>query len=133
MRKFLFVSVVASLLCGAAQAGIVCSIQDTVGNQLTYVFGPNLDNSVVETAFEKNGRMVISEVGNRPVWTITTPGGGVFSYSSQDAPGWVLSSNGYTDQAVLTHNGGFAGSGSCSVGGPDVPASTTVPDAGLND
>jgi hypothetical protein len=37
MRKFLFVSVVASLLCGAAQAGIVCSIQDTVGNQLTYV------------------------------------------------------------------------------------------------
>ena len=102
MLKFLLATTImfaAVSMTAEAHAGIICSITDTVGNQLTYVFGPNLNNSVVETGFKKNGRTVISEVGNRPVWTITTPGGGVFSYSSQEAPGWVLSSNGYTDHA----------------------------------
>jgi len=130
MRKFL-----NTLLLGAAlvmpisaHAGIVCSIQDTVGNQLTYVFGPNTRNSVVETGFQKNGRMVISEVGNRPVWIYSTDGDG-YGLSSQEAPGWVLAVNGYAGQSWLMHNGAVAGSGSCSVE-PDHP--DTIPDAGMN-
>jgi hypothetical protein len=74
------------LMAVTANAGVVCSIQDTYGNQLIYAFGPNSQHSMVETGFKKNGRAVISDVAHRPVWTYARSGDGWYTLSSQDAP-----------------------------------------------
>ena len=120
MKKLLLAAIAAIALGGAAQAGeFGCNIQDTVGNRLTYLFGDNTTNAngtyggtVVETGFEKNGRMVISERGLRPVWIYGGNTAGGFNLYSRAAPGWSLSIVG--GGATLSHNGRFAGSGSCT-------------------
>ena len=70
---------------------------DTVGNNLTYAFGGNSTNTsgtfggtMVETGFEKNGRMTISEVGIRPIWIYSGNRGGGYNLYSRAAPGWSL-------------------------------------------
>lgn len=136
MKNLLLAAVAAVCLGGVAHAGeIACNIQDTVGNRLTYVFGANSFNNngtfggtLVETGFEKNGKMVISERGQRPIWIYGGNQGGGFNLYSREAPGWALSVVGYG--ATLSHNGRFAGSGSCSVPAPTVTANN-VGDQGL--
>jgi hypothetical protein len=103
----------------AAHADIGCNIRDTVGNNLTYMFGANSVNSdgsfggtLVETGFEKNGTMVISERGVRPIWLFNANVAGGYNLHSRAAPGWTLSVFG--SRATLTHNGRFAGGGYCN-------------------
>ena len=137
MKKLLLAAVAAISLGGAAQAGeFGCNIQDTVGNRLTYLFGDNTTNAngtyggtVVETGFEKNGRMVISERGLRPVWIYGGNTAGGFNLYSRAAPGWAISVL-QGGNATLTHNGYFAGGGSCQTTGGATQAN--VGDQGLN-
>jgi len=119
MKTLLLAAVAAITLGGAAHAGdLVCNMRDTVGNNLTYTFADNTYNAngsyggtMVETGFEKNGRMTISERGVRPIWIYGANQGGGFNLYSRSAPGWSLRSiNGV---AILAHNGRVAGNGSC--------------------
>jgi hypothetical protein len=112
----------ATFLTAPAHAAgdVVCSMRDTLGNNLTYAFGSNSFNAngtfggtMVETGFKKNGTAVVSDVGQRPIWVYGSNAIGGFSLYSRAAPGWTLNvvSNG---AAMLTHNGRFAGNGFCN-------------------
>jgi hypothetical protein len=91
---------IATIIAGwgvAHAGGLVCNVQDTVGSRMVYAFGPNTTNAngsfggtMVETGFEKNGRMVVSEVGVRPVWIYSGNMSGGFDLYSRAAPGWML-------------------------------------------
>ncbi len=109
----------AAIYAGAvtlAHAELVCNIQDKGGNQLTYVFGPNTTNTqatfgtLVEKSFRRNSANVVSDVGQRPVWLFsdTVVGRDIISRAN---PGSTISTVG--KGATLTHNGRFAGAGSC--------------------
>ncbi len=123
MKKLLLAAVALAALAVPAHAGVVCSIQDTFGNNLTYAFGGNTYNAngsfggtMVETGFDKNGTAVISRVGQRPIWIYGGNRGGGYNLYSRAAPGWTISVL-QGGSATLTHNGYFAGGGSCSAGG----------------
>jgi hypothetical protein len=141
MKKALIMAAaLAILVAPAAQAkDIVCHMTDTLGNALTYAFGANSQNAdgsfggtMVETGFEKNGRMVLSEVGNRPIWTFSGDNRG-FTLYSREAPGWAISIA-RNDAAVLTHNGYRAGYGSCGATvAQSGPSADTVGDLGVAD
>jgi hypothetical protein len=135
MKRLLLAAVAAITIGGAANAGeLVCNMRDTVGNQLTYVFGDNTYNAngsfggtLVETGFLKNGTAVISERGRRPIWIYGSNQGGGFNLYSRSTPGWSLrSANGV---AIIEHNGRVAGNGYCSGGG--YAAAGNVGDQGL--
>jgi len=137
MNTKLLLAVAAISLSGAGHAGeFVCNVQDTVGNHLTYAFGANTTNAngafggtMVETGFKKNGQMVISERGLRPIWIYSgKQGGGLNLYSRAD-PGWMLSVD-RAGGAMLSHNGRFAGGGACSGLAPALTAGS-VGDQGL--
>ena len=77
---------------------LVCSVHDIGGNDLYYTFNGNSwndDNSfggtMVETGFKKNGTMVVSDVGKRPVWMFGGNVAGGMNLYSRAAPGWTLS------------------------------------------
>jgi hypothetical protein len=108
----------------AASAGkLICKVQDTSGNHMVYMFGSNSTNAdgsyggtMVETGYERNGRVTFSERGVRPIWIYGgNAGGGLNLYSRAD-PGWSLSVAG-DGSAMLLHGGRFAGNGGCSGGG----------------
>jgi opacity protein-like surface antigen len=119
MKTLLLAAVAAISVSSAAHAyDLTCNVTDTVGNHLTYAFGINTHNAdgsfggtLVETGFEKNGRMVISERGARPVWIYNGANASTFSLWSREAPGWRIAVNGFS--AELWHNNRFAGSGAC--------------------
>jgi hypothetical protein len=108
----------------AASAGkLACHIQDTSGNRLIYMFGSNSYNAdgsyggtMVETGYERNGRMVFSERGVRPIWIYGGNAGGGFNLYSRADPGWSLSVAG-DGTAMLLHGGRLAGNGGCHGGG----------------
>jgi hypothetical protein len=138
MKRLVIAAVAAISLSGAAHAGVVCDMHDTVGNSLTYVFGANTVNTngsfggtMVETGFRKNGTNVVSDVGQRPIWVFGGNFAGGYNLYSRAAPGWSLSVLG-GGSATLTHNGRFAGGGYCNRV-DDAPAQTTadVGDQGL--
>jgi hypothetical protein len=104
-------------------ADIVCSIHDTVGNNLTYAFGGNSTNAngtfggtMVETGFDRNGTSTFSQVGRRPIWIFGGNAVGGFNLYSRAAPGWAIAV-GPSGGATLTHNDRFAGSGWCRATG----------------
>jgi hypothetical protein len=123
MKKLLLAAVAAISLAAPAHAAgdIVCSITDTLGNNLIYAFGNNTNTvgntdrnfsgTMVETGFDKNGKSVFSRVGQRPIW-IFNGGQNGFSLYSREAPGWAIAVR-RGDVATLTYNGRFAGGGSC--------------------
>jgi hypothetical protein len=134
MKTLLFAAVAAISFGGVAHAGITCNMRDTVGNNLTYEFGDNTTNTsggfggtMVETGFEKNGTMVVSERGLRPIWIYGGNRDGGLNLYSRNAPGWVLSI--VNGGATLTHNGRFAGGGTCST--PPAVTADNVGDQGL--
>ena len=87
---------------------------------------------MVETGFEKNGRMTISEVGIRPIWIYSGNRGGGYNLYSRAAPGWMLSVDA-VGGATLSHNGRFAGGGSCGASSTDMATTAgNVGDQGLN-
>jgi hypothetical protein len=135
IKTLLLVAFATISIAGAAHAGVVCNVRDTAGNNLTYAFGENSHNgngsfggTMVETGFEKNGQMVISEKGVRPIWIYAGNVGGGYDLYSRANPGWVLSVT--NSAATLGHNGRFAGSGSCTTSAPASTASN-VGDQGL--
>jgi hypothetical protein len=138
MKKLLLAAVAAISLGGAAHAGeLVCNMNDTLGNRLTYVFGSNTYNAngtyggtLVETGFEKNGTIVISERGSRPIWIYGSNRGGGFNLYSRSAPGWSLRS--VNGNAILAHNGRLAGRGFCSASDTAGTTAANVGDQGYN-
>jgi opacity protein-like surface antigen len=136
MKKLLLAAVGAISLGGAAHAGeLVCNMQDAIGNRLTYVFGPNTYNAngtyggtLVETGFERNGHMVISEHGVRPIWIYGGNRGGGFNLYSRSAPGWSLRS--VNGEAILAHNGRVAGNGFCNASDTAWATAANVGDQG---
>jgi hypothetical protein len=123
MKKYLLSAVVVAALSPSAHAGVVCNVTDTLGNALTYEFGGNSVNAdgsfggtMVETGFAKNGRVTVSPVGIRPIWTYS---GNAFGYTlySREAPGWALDVYN-AGGAQLTHNGRIAGTGTCASSAP---------------
>ena len=137
MRKLLLAAAALAALAAPARASdIVCGIRDAYGNNLVYAFGGNSYNAngtfggtVVETGFDKNGTSVISRVGQRPIWVYGANRGGGFNLYSRAAPGWAISVL-QGGNATLTHNGYFAGGGSCQTTGGATQAN--VGDQGLN-
>ena len=120
--------VAACALVGPAHAAsadqLVCNVQDTAGGRMTYLFGPNTTNvngsfggTMVEAGFEKNGRMIFSERGMRPIWIYAGNQAGGFTLYSRNDWGWSISvaSDGL---AILRHGDRFAANGSCRGGGP---------------
>ena len=104
---------------------LVCSFTDRQGNDLTYAFGPNDDDTVVETYFKKNGRSVVSEPGSRNVWRLSTNRADGLMIIPLDTPGWAISMAPDTDfkrvsggtlesaAARLLRNGNTFGTGGC--------------------
>ena len=120
MKTALILAAAAAIATSsAAQASTIlsCNVIDSQGSRLIYAFGSNAANTLVETGFEKNGTMVMSEVGQRPIWIYGDNALGGFNLNSRAAPGWTLTvaSGGAT---ILTHNGRFAGSGNCQAARP---------------
>jgi hypothetical protein len=97
---------------------VTCRIVDTRGNNLLYSFADNTVNTdgspggtVVETTFIKNGTMVASMPGMRPIWMYSRGPYGIDIVQRSD-PRWRITySNGY---ATLLHDGYAAGQGSCT-------------------
>jgi hypothetical protein len=112
MNRLLALALAAALIAPAsaiARDGLLCHITDSQGSDLTYAFGQNTATTMVETGFRKNGVGVFSDVGQRPVWTGTfTPD--TITLHSVEAPGWQIYM-GPNAEAVLSHNGRWAGSG----------------------
>jgi hypothetical protein len=118
-RTLLLAAISAISIANAAKADVACNVTDTQGNRLTYLFGVNTENTngtfggtMVETGFEKNGTMTMSEVGIRPIWVFTANQGGGYNLNSRVNPGWTMSVVGY--RAMLTHNGNFIAGGRCA-------------------
>ena len=125
MKTALFATVALFALSIGTHAGeLSCRIQDTAGSQMTYIFSPNTavsshSGTFVETGFEKNGRMIISEVGQRPVWIWADDASGGYYLSSIANPGWFINVDA-RGSAMLIHQSlgagrRFAGSGLCQV------------------
>ena len=121
MKKTLFaaVAMLAFVAPALARDDLICTITDTQGSTLIYGFADNTKNidgsfggTMVETGFDKDGKTVISKVGNRPIWVYGGNRSGGFNLYSREAPGWQISVTDLND-ATLTHNGRFAGGGSC--------------------
>jgi hypothetical protein len=118
MKRTLLVAVAAVALAAPAHAAFVCNITDTKGDDLTYSFVKNTYNAdgsfggtMVEDGFSRNGRVTVSPVGARPIWTVTANAAGGYNLHSREAPGWYISvANG---SVGLFHNSVFKGSGSC--------------------
>jgi hypothetical protein len=96
IKTLLLVAFATISIAGAAHAGVVCNVRDTAGNNLTYAFGENSHNgngsfggTMVETGFEKNGQMVISEKGVRPIWIYAGNVGGGYDLYSRANPGSI--------------------------------------------
>jgi hypothetical protein len=128
LTKLTTAIVAACALVGPAHAAsadqLVCNVQDTAGGRMTYLFGPNTTNvngsfggTMVEAGFEKNGRMIFSERGMRPIWIYAGNQAGGFTLYSRNDWGWSISvaSDGV---AILRHGDRFAANGSCRGGGP---------------
>jgi hypothetical protein len=130
MKKYLVSVAMIAALAAPAYAGTVCDITDSFGNALSYRFGPNTEDTVVETGFVKNGVTTVSPVGWRPVWTIVQNG---HELMSNDAPGWSIVLRGSIllgdTKALLFHNGGVAGAGLCAA---TIDWPVDVNDQGLN-
>jgi hypothetical protein len=103
--KSVIIAALLAAAAGSAHAAEVCTITDTLGNDLTYEFGPNTNRTMVETSFTKNGRTTVSDVGTRPVWTWVNDQ----LLRSQEAPGWSIN----MESGTLIHNGRVAGTGWC--------------------
>jgi hypothetical protein len=91
-----------------------CTIYDSQGSQLTYLFGENDADTFVEKGFQKGSKMVISEVGHRPIWRVGTTDNGGFAFRSEADRGWTIYIDKH-DHAILDHNGRTAGKGMCGV------------------
>jgi hypothetical protein len=90
-----------------------CTIYDSQGSRMTYQFGENDADTLVEKSFQKGTKMVMSEVGHRPVWRVDDFGDNSYAFRSQANPGWSI----YVDKlnnATLDHNGRTAGEGGCT-------------------
>jgi hypothetical protein len=95
------VTLAAALLMAApclAKDGIVCVYQDNQGNRLGYAFGENTPGTLVETVFRKNGKVVFSEKGERPVWkaTLSRP----ITFVPLASPDWKI--HGHLRQRVVS-------------------------------
>ena len=135
MRMLLAAAVLA--LASTDANALTCHMTDTLGNNLTYAFGPNTHNingtfggTLVETGFDKNGRSTFSQVGTRPIWIYQASSNGAFDLISAEAPGWVIHIYGDGEGAQLRHNGRFAGDGWCEGDTPSTRGG--VPDQGIN-
>jgi hypothetical protein len=105
-----FAALIAIAPIGKAHADtLVCDIQKG-GDKLVYAFGPNTAGTYVEKSFRKNGTDVVSDVGQRPIWFFSDTATGR-NITSRANPGWTIST--FIKGATLTHNGRFAGTGSC--------------------
>ena len=109
---------------------LVCVITDIGGNKLTYAFANNTANAngsfggtYVETAFEKNGRSVVSATGHRPIWYYGFAQNRNYGAAilSREAPGWAIGvvskgvQGGYwVADAELWHDNRFIGRGQCA-------------------
>jgi hypothetical protein len=132
MRKLI---IAAALLAGvstqasaSSMTDLGCTIRDTSGTTNYYTFDGNTKNAngtaggtMVETGYEKNGVVVASEVGQRPIWIWNANRSGGFTLWSRNAPGWFIGTsnmhdvNGlWTGHAELYHNNRFVGSGYCN-------------------
>jgi hypothetical protein len=112
-----FVTASVALAVAPAFAGgfeTTCTVYDSQGSQLTYLFGENDADTFVEKGFQKGTKMVFSEVGHRPIWRVGTTDNGGFAFRSEDAPGWTIYVDKH-DRATLDHNGRTAGKGMCGV------------------
>jgi hypothetical protein len=133
MRKIVLIAL-ATIVSMPAHAALTCNMVDTVGNSLTYVFKPNTTNSngsfggtLVEDGFSKNGRVTMSQVGNRPIWQFTGNIAGGFNIYSREAMGWHIDV--VNGSATLLHGDRFAGNGSCVL--RDAVTAANVGDQGL--
>ena len=91
-----------------------CTIYNSQGSQLTYLFGENDADTFVEKGFQKGTKMVMSEVGHRPIWRVDDTGNGGFAFRSKSDRGWSIYIDKH-DRAILNHNGRTAGKGMCGV------------------
>jgi hypothetical protein len=131
MKKYLLTAAALATFATPAFADkMICNMTDTAGNALTYEFGRNTPDSMVETGFVKNGRTTTSPVGIRPIWTVSKTSGNTWSMFSQEAPGWALNLVGDGD-ALLTHNRRPAGYGTCST--INTAANAPVGDVGITE
>ena len=78
-----------------------CTIYDSQGSQLTYLFGENDADTFVERGFQKGTKMVMSEVGHRPIWRVDDTGNGGFAFRSESDRGWSIYIDKH-DRAILT-------------------------------
>ena len=131
MKRIVAAALAIALSAPAAHAtsrgDLVCNVHDIGGNDFYYTFNGNSwndDNSfggtMVETGFKKNGTMVVSDVGKRPVWMFGGNVAGGMNLYSRAAPGWTLSlTNMKTVNGILSahvtldKNGRFIGGGDC--------------------
>ena len=138
----------AALIIGATAAhasswgDLLCSIKDTGRNNLIYTFGNNTENAdgsvggtFVETGLNKNGTVVTSQPGRRPVWIYTGNTVGGLTLYSRAAPGWSIiigninKANGiYRADAMLFNNRTPVGTGECLR--PEANTAATVGDLG---
>lgn len=123
---------------------LLCHLHDIGDNNLYYTFNGNswnVDNSfggtMVETGFSKNGKSVISNVGQRPIWTFNENVAHGMNLHSREAPGWTLSLtnihtvNGmWNSDVTLTKDGRFIGGGVCARPVSRAQTSATVGDLG---
>lgn len=151
MTRNLIVSLAATLCLATAPAlaststDLFCAITDTAKNSIVYSFTGNSRNAngsdggtVVETGFEKNGIDTMSPVGKRPIWVFSANNVQGYTYQPRNQPSWALIAGHidmrggmYHADAMLVHNGRFAGSGYCVRALP-APTGATVPDLGGN-
>ena len=117
MRSIIIAAAALVAIGGAAHASsadnaaLVCNITDSERQQPDLRIRRNTETTYVETGFRKNGKNVISDVGQRPVWHSFSKAHAMV-VSSQDAPGWYLTiHDGGT--TVLKHNDRLAGTGEC--------------------
>ena len=112
----------ASFVPAVAHAGdaVTCAITDIRGNDLLYSFEDNtvnangtLGGTVVETSFMKNGTMVASVPGMRPIWVYQSNMPGFMEIIQRSDPRWQINYSG-DGSAMLMHDGNIAGQGSCT-------------------
>jgi hypothetical protein len=89
---------------------LVCSITDSQGSLITYVFNEDSADTMLEASFRKNGKTTVSDAF--PVWNTTPTTGGGMIIASTEANDWFIavSSNG---GAVLKKKDHLAGAGLC--------------------
>jgi hypothetical protein len=97
---------------------ITCNVLDIRGNKLTYSFAENTENlngslggTVVETAFMRNGTMVASMPGMRPIWMWEKDQFGNIDIVQRSDSRWRINTVGTT--AILMHDDNVVGHGIC--------------------